>query len=135
MTMRPTTGDSPEAIRTQAVQLTQLGIVLKSDLTVESAMINQKALSGKQLGAAILGVDSLTTNANPVLYIAAGSEPDDAWIASSGAGGATVPPATTTVQGTVLKAATTAAFAATDVAGLVAEMNAFLTKYKAAGQG
>lgn len=134
MTMRPTTGDSPEAIRTQAVQLTQIGIVLKSDLTVESAMINQKALSGKQLGAAILGVDSLNTNANPVLYIAAGSEPDDAWLASSGAGAA-VPPATTTVQGTVLKAATTAAFAATDVAGLVAQLNAFLTKYKAAGQG
>lgn len=80
MSMRPTTGDAPEAIRTQAVQLTQLGIVLKSDLIVATAMVNVAGLSGKQLGSAILAVDDLTTNANPALYIAAGPNPADAWL-------------------------------------------------------
>lgn len=41
--------------------------------------------------------------------------------------------ATTTVNGTVKKAATQAASTATDVAGLVADFNALLAKLKAAG--
>lgn len=136
MATRPTTGDSPESIRTQAVQLTQIGIVLKSDLTKEDAMVNIAALSGKQVGAAILGVDDLETKANPSLYIAEGPNPADAWKALGGGGGGTPPgDATTTTSGLVKKAAATANFAATDVAGLVTELNAFLAKYKAAGQG
>lgn len=92
MSMRPTTGDKPEAIKTQAVQLTQIGVVLKSDLTVATAMVNVAGLSGKQLGSVIVAVDSLTTKANPALYMAAGPNPTDAWLlvgpAASGGGGA-----------------------------------------------
>ena len=44
-----------------------------------------------------------------------------------------VAPATTTVNGTVKKAATQANFAGADAAALVVELNAFLAKLKAAG--
>lgn len=49
------------------------------------------------------------------------------------ANGTLAPAATTTVNGTVKKAATQAASTATDVAGLVADFNALLVKLKAAG--
>lgn len=49
------------------------------------------------------------------------------------AAGTLAPAATTTVNGTVKKAATQAASTATDVAGLVADFNALLVKLKAAG--
>lgn len=49
------------------------------------------------------------------------------------AAGTLVTAATTTVNGTVKKAATQAASTATDVAGLVADFNALLVKLKAAG--
>lgn len=45
----------------------------------------------------------------------------------------TTPVATTTVAGTVKKAATQANSTATDAAGVVADFNALLTKLKAAG--
>lgn len=134
--MRTTTGDENVTYKTKAVILTHLATVLKTDLTDETAMINQYHDSGKQLGAAVLGVDSLTTNANPVLYIASGPNPDDAWLAQGGGTGGTPPGnATTSVAGLVKQATATANFAASDVAGLVTELNAFLTKYKASGQG
>lgn len=44
-----------------------------------------------------------------------------------------VAPATTTVNGTVKKAATQANFAGADNAALLVELNAFLAKLKAAG--
>lgn len=44
-----------------------------------------------------------------------------------------VAPATTSVNGTVKKAATQANFAGADAAALVVELNAFLAKLKAAG--
>jgi len=44
-----------------------------------------------------------------------------------------VAPATTTVNGTVKKAATQANFAGADIAALEVELNAFLAKLKAAG--
>ena len=47
--------------------------------------------------------------------------------------GTAVPAATTTVNGTVKKAATQANFAGADAAALVVELNAFLAKLKAAG--
>jgi len=47
--------------------------------------------------------------------------------------GAGVPVATTTVNGTVKKAATQADFAGADTAALIVELNAFLAKLKAAG--
>lgn len=49
------------------------------------------------------------------------------------AAGTAVPAATTTLNGTVKKAATQANFAGADVAALVVELNAFLAKLKAAG--
>lgn len=49
------------------------------------------------------------------------------------ADGSAVPAATTTVNGTVKKAATQANFAGADAAALVVELNAFLAKLKAAG--
>lgn len=49
------------------------------------------------------------------------------------ADGTAVAPATTTVNGTVKKAATQANFAGADNAALVVELNAFLAKLKAAG--
>ena len=49
------------------------------------------------------------------------------------ANGTAVPAATTTVNGTVKKAATQANFAGADAAALVVELNAFLAKLKAAG--
>lgn len=49
------------------------------------------------------------------------------------ADGTAVPAATTTVNGTVKKAATQANFAGADAAALVVELNAFLAKLKAAG--
>jgi len=50
------------------------------------------------------------------------------------AGGATVPAATTTTNGTVKKAAAQADFAGADITALKVELNAFLAKLKAAGQ-
>ncbi|MDF5713566.1 MAG: head fiber protein [Rhizonema sp. NSF051] len=47
--------------------------------------------------------------------------------------GTLIPAATTTVNGSVKKAATQANSTATDVAGLVADFNALLAKLKAAG--
>lgn len=49
------------------------------------------------------------------------------------ANGTAVPAATTTVNGTVKKAATQANFAGADTAALLVELNAFLVKLKAAG--
>lgn len=49
------------------------------------------------------------------------------------ADGTAVPAATTTVNGTVKKAATQANFAGADTAALLVELNAFLAKLKAAG--
>lgn len=49
------------------------------------------------------------------------------------ADGTAVPAATTTVNGTVKKAATQANFAGADNAALLVELNAFLAKLKAAG--
>jgi len=49
------------------------------------------------------------------------------------ADGTAVPAATTTVNGTVKKAATQANFAGADTAVLLVELNAFLAKLKAAG--
>lgn len=49
------------------------------------------------------------------------------------ANGTAVPAATTTVNGTVKKAATQANFAGADTAALLVELNAFLAKLKAAG--
>lgn len=49
------------------------------------------------------------------------------------AGGTAVPPATTTVNGTVKKAAAQADFAGADIAAVKVELNAFLAKLKAAG--
>ncbi|MGL6010989.1 MAG: head fiber protein [Shewanella oncorhynchi] len=130
MATRPITGDAPVAVHTQAVQLTQIGIVLKTDLAVATAMVNVAGLSGKQVGAAIVGVDDLTTRANPVLYIASGPNPADPWIPSTATG---VALATTSVAGVVKKAATQAASTATDVAGIVANFNTLLANLKASG--
>jgi hypothetical protein len=49
------------------------------------------------------------------------------------ADGTAVPAATTTVNGTVKKAATQANFVGADIAALEVELNAFLAKLKAAG--
>lgn len=49
------------------------------------------------------------------------------------AAGTLAPAATTTVNGTVKKAATQANFAGADTAALLVELNAFLAKLKAAG--
>lgn len=49
------------------------------------------------------------------------------------ADGTAVPAATTTVNGTVKKAATQVNFAGADTAALLVELNAFLAKLKAAG--
>lgn len=49
------------------------------------------------------------------------------------ADGTAVPAATTTVSGTVKKAATQANFAGADNAALLVELNAFLAKLKTAG--
>lgn len=49
------------------------------------------------------------------------------------AAGTLTPAATTTVNGTVKKAATQANFAGVDTAALLVELNAFLAKLKAAG--
>lgn len=49
------------------------------------------------------------------------------------AAGTAVPAATTTVNGTVKKAAAQANFAGADAAAIVVELNAFLAKLKAAG--
>jgi len=49
------------------------------------------------------------------------------------ADGTAVSAATTTVNGTVKKAATQADFAGADIAALKVELNAFLAKLKAAG--
>lgn len=49
------------------------------------------------------------------------------------AGGATVPAATTTVNGTVKKSATQADFVGADITALKVELNVFLAKLKAAG--
>lgn len=49
------------------------------------------------------------------------------------AAGTLTPAATTTVNGTVKKAATQANFAGADTATLLVELNAFLAKLKAAG--
>ena len=49
------------------------------------------------------------------------------------AAGTLTPAATTTVNGTVKKAATQANFAGADAAALIVELNAFLAKLKAAG--
>lgn len=49
------------------------------------------------------------------------------------AAGTLTPAATTTVNGTVKKAATQANFAGADTAALLVELNAFLAKLKAAG--
>ncbi|RYY51276.1 MAG: hypothetical protein EOO06_00680 [Chitinophagaceae bacterium] len=49
------------------------------------------------------------------------------------AAGTLTPAATTTVNGTVKKAATQANFAGADNAALLVELNAFLAKLKAAG--
>lgn len=49
------------------------------------------------------------------------------------ADGTAVPAATTTVNGTVKKAATQANFAGADNAALLVELNAFLAKLKTAG--
>lgn len=46
---------------------------------------------------------------------------------------ASIGPATTTAAGTVKQAATQADFAGADAAAIVVELNAFLTKLKAAG--
>jgi hypothetical protein len=49
------------------------------------------------------------------------------------AAGTLTPAATTTVNGTVKKAATQANFAGADTAALLVELNVFLAKLKAAG--
>lgn len=49
------------------------------------------------------------------------------------AAGTAVPAATTTVNGTVKKAAAQANFAGADAAAIIVELNAFLAKLKAAG--
>lgn len=49
------------------------------------------------------------------------------------AAGTLTPAATTTVNGTVKKAATQANFAGADTAALLVELNAFLAKLKTAG--
>lgn len=130
--MRNTTGDDNVTYKTKAVVLTNLAIVLKSDLTDVDSMINQFHDSGKQLGSAVLGVDSLTTNANPVLYVASGADPDDAWLPQGG-GGAAPGNATTTTAGLVKQAVTQAASTATDAAGVVTDFNSLLAKLKTAG--
>lgn len=61
-------------------------------------------------------------------WIYAVRELDEAITTGSG-----VPAATTTVNGTVKKAATQADFAGADIAALKVELNAFLAKLKAAG--
>lgn len=131
--MRPTTGDQNVTYKTKAVVLTNIAHVLKSDLTDTTSMINQFHDSGKQLGSAVIGVDDLTTKANPVLYIAAGSAPADAWNPASGSGGTPPGNATPTTPGLVKQSATQANSTATDAPGMVTDFNALLAKLKAAG--
>lgn len=92
--------------------------------------------------------DAAMLNKDAALYVGAGGQPygppievsnsQIMQVYASGAAGAgvayTLPNATTTVRGGVLQSAAQANSTATDVAGIVADFNAFLAKQRTAGQ-
>lgn len=145
--MRATTGDEAKAIPTISVSLINIGYVLKTDLTDATKPVNFTAYSGKVKGSLVLGIDA--DGSNPVIYMATGSNPADAWNALGGAS-YTLPAATATALGGVKQSAATADQAAVTVAGadvaalvtstnsalatIVAKINAILAAERTAGQ-
>lgn len=146
--MRATTGDVAKSIDTKSVSLLNVGIVLKTDLTTATSMINAQAYSGKAKGGLVVATDA--DGSNPVLYMASGSAASDAWLAQGAGAAYTLPNAGTAVRGGVLQSAATADQATLTVAGadvatlvtstnaafatLVAKVNAILAAERTAGQ-
>lgn len=81
----PITGDltKNKVYQTSATAL-NFAVVCTDDLGNAAAAINQAHLSGKQAGAAVVGV-------NFIIYIAEGSKPTDKWISQLAASGNIIP--------------------------------------------
>lgn len=125
-------------------------MVLQASLSDTAHMINQSSLSGKEKGAMVVVVDSLTAPTTFELKAAEGGAPDDAWVSVGGAASYTLPAATASVLGGVKMSAATADQAATTVSGadvaalvtstntalasIVAKINAILAAERTAGQ-
>ncbi|WYM31525.1 hypothetical protein VL73_43 [Erwinia phage VL73] len=146
--MRTTTGDQPKSVDTKSVSLLNVGIVLKTDLTTSTSVINSRALSGKDKGGLVVATDADGTN--PVLYMASGPAASDAWLAQGGGTVYVLPAATTAAIGGVKMSTAIADQATVTVAGadvaalvtstntalatLVSKINAILAAQRTAGQ-
>ncbi|MBD9612196.1 hypothetical protein IB245_11850 [Pseudomonas sp. PDM02] len=85
----PITGDfgAFKATKKQGVTLHNMPVYPSSDVSNKAASINQEHESGKRYGAMI----TVSGYTKPVLYMAAGNKPTDAWIAITNDGADIVP--------------------------------------------
>lgn len=80
----PLTGDIKDRVEVtkRGVTLHNFPTVLKTELAAIANIVNDKAQSGKRLGAQIMGVDDLDAPTVAALYVASGNDDDSVWILS-----------------------------------------------------
>lgn len=77
----PLTGDIKDRVEVKklGVTLHNYPVVLDTDIAALTGIINQKAQSGKRLGAQVMVVDDLAAPTTAAIYVASGSDADSAW--------------------------------------------------------
>lgn len=85
----PVTGDIKDLVSKQkeGVTLHNMPNVALANLADATAVVNDKAQSGKRLGALIVGVDTTPTTGYTALFAASGPEPTDTWVMVAKLGG------------------------------------------------
>lgn len=94
----PLTGDikNLKSVAKRGVTLHNFPQVLAADLAVSANIVNDKAQSGKRLGAQIMAVDSFENPTTAAIYVASDEAPTAAWVLIKqvlGTGSADVTPA------------------------------------------
>lgn len=94
----PVTGDikNLKSVQKRGVTLHNYPQVLDTDIAASANIVNDKAQSGKRLGAQIMVVDSYSEPTTAATYIASGDAPTDTWALQTqvlGTGSADIDPA------------------------------------------
>lgn len=77
----PVTGDIKDRVEVKklGVTLHNFPVVLEGTIADIDNVINNKAQSGKRLGAQVMVVDDLDAPTTAAIYVAAGSDTDSVW--------------------------------------------------------
>lgn len=80
----PLTGDIKNRVEVakSGVTLHNFPQVTTAELAALAGTINDKAVSGKRLGAQVVVVNSIATPTTAAIYVASGSDSDSGWVPS-----------------------------------------------------